>query len=45
MVPGGPEQVPGWVMMAMGGFGQPTSDLSLRLHSFWAIGRSELTFS
>ena len=29
MVPGGPEQVPGWLMMPMGGAGQPTSDLDL----------------
>ena len=30
MVPGGPEQVPGWLMMPMGGAGQPMGDLSLR---------------
>ena len=30
MATGWPEQVPGLVMMAMGGVGQPTSDLSLR---------------
>ena len=30
MAPGGPEQVPGWFMMPMGGAGQPTSDLDLR---------------
>ena len=31
MAPGGPEQVPGWFMMPMGGAGQPTSDLDLRV--------------
>ena len=35
MAPGGPEQVPGWLMMAMGGVGQPTTDLSLRFPLFW----------
>ena len=30
MATGWPEQVPGLVMMAMGGAGQPTSDLDLR---------------
>ena len=30
MAPGGPEQVPGWFMMPMGGAGQPMSDLDLR---------------
>ena len=30
MVPGGPEQVPGWSMMPMGGAEQHTSDLELR---------------
>ena len=45
MSPGGHEQVPGWLMMAMGGVGQPASDLSLRVPLFGAIGRSELTFS
>ena len=44
MATGWPEQ-PGLVMMAMGGAGQPTSDLSYVFHYFWAIGRSELTFS
>ena len=34
MSPGGHEQVPGWLMMAMGGVGQPTSDLSLRFPMF-----------
>ena len=34
MDPGGPEQVPGWLMMPMGGFGQPASDLSLRFPMF-----------
>ena len=34
MVPGEPEQVPGWFMMAMGGAGQPMSDLPLRFHMF-----------
>ena len=33
MATGWPEQVPGLVMMAMGGAGQPTSDLSLRFLS------------
>ena len=37
--------MPGWLVKAMGGVGQPTSDLSLRFDCFWAIGRSELTFS
>ena len=45
MAPGGPKQVPGWFMKAMGGVGQPTNDLSLRFQMFLAIGRSELTFS
>ena len=44
MAPGEPEQVPGWLMMAMGGVWQPTIDLSLRFAVFFAIGRSELTF-
>ena len=35
MAPGEPEQVPGWLMMAMGGVGQPTSDLSVRFPMFW----------
>ena len=35
MAPGGPERVPGWLMMAMGGVGQPTSDLSLRFPLFF----------
>ena len=30
MALGLPEQVPGWLMMAIGGVGQATSDLSLR---------------
>ena len=30
MATGWPEQVPGWLMMAMGGAGQLTSDLDLR---------------
>ena len=34
MATGWPEQVPGLVMMAMGGVGQPTSDLSLRFPVF-----------
>ena len=34
MAMGWPEQVPGLVMMAMGGVGQPTSDLSLRFPMF-----------
>ena len=34
MSPGGHAQVPGWLMMAMGGAGQPTSDLSLRFLDF-----------
>ena len=32
MALGGPEHVPGWLMMPMGGAGQPTSDLDLRFH-------------
>ena len=35
MAPGEPEQVPGWLMMAMGGVGQATSDLSLRFPMSW----------
>ena len=34
MVPGGPEQVPGWPMRPMGGAGQPTSDLDIRFPIF-----------
>ena len=34
MATGWPEQVPGLVMMAMGGAGQPTSDLSVRFLMF-----------
>ena len=34
MATGWPEQVPGLVMIAMGGVGQPTSDLSLRFPMF-----------
>ena len=34
MTPGGPEQVPGWFMRAMGGVGQPASDLNLRFPMF-----------
>ena len=30
MAPGGPEHVPGWFMMLMGGAGLPTNDLDLR---------------
>ena len=30
MAPGGPEHLPGWFMMLMGGAGQPTNDLDLR---------------
>ena len=26
MAPGGPERVPGWLMLAMGGVGQPTNE-------------------
>ncbi len=36
MARGGPEQVPGWFMMQMGGAGQPTSDLDLRFHMIFA---------
>ena len=50
MALGGPEQVPGWFMMAVGGVGQPTSDLSLRFPLFFcnfqcfgAFGRSRCT--
>ena len=35
MAPGGLERVPGWLMMAMGGVGQATTDLSLRFPMFW----------
>ena len=35
MAPGEPEQVSGRLMMAMGGVGQATSDLSLRFPMFW----------
>ena len=35
MAPGGLERVSGWLMMAMGGVGQPMSDLSLRFPMFW----------
>ena len=45
MATGWPEQVPGWVMMAMGGAGQPTSDLSLRFPILWGHRTPELTFS
>ena len=34
MAPGGPEQVPGRFMKAVGGVGQPMNDLSLRFHMF-----------
>ena len=36
MVPGGPEQVPGWSMIAMGGAEQHTSDMDLRFPMFLA---------
>ena len=36
MAPGGPEQVPGWSMMPMGGAEQHTSDLDLRFHMLLA---------
>ena len=40
MAPGELEQMLGWSMMAMGGAGQPASDLRLRFPMFW--GRQTL---
>ena len=34
MAPGRLERVPGWLMMAMGGVGQPRTDLDLRFPMF-----------
>ena len=36
MAPEGLERVPGWLMMAMGGVGQPIDDLSIRFPMCWA---------
>ena len=34
MAPGGPEQVPGWLMIPTGSVGQPTNHLDLRFPMF-----------